>query len=135
MKTLLFLFSILAVTSIARAADKKEEELAARYDYVGVVTHARIASWNVTRDRKLSAVDPKKVPKGRILVGIIADPNDPDFPLKGRIYEEGIIYDTKWDVSMKKEVGGLWVGWESDEGTDIVKIAILRKGAGFRREK
>ena len=133
MKNLLCAVGCLILASAVFGSDKKEAELASRYDYVGIVTHARISGWNTTGDKKLSPIDPKKIPKGRVLVGIINDRNDDFFPMKGRIYEEGLLFDKEWDVSMKKETESLWIGW--DDGTDIVKISIIRKGAGYRREK
>ncbi len=115
------------------AADKKETELAARYDYVGIVTRSRNPSWNKTGDTKMSPVDPEKVPKRRILVGIRIDRNDEYFPLKGRLYIEGFIYDTEWDVMLAKDTRGTWVGW--DDGDDVVEIEIIQKGAGYRQKK
>ena len=129
---LIILFATTLLGAYAHAEDKKISELAARYDYVGIVTHIRQPKWNIDGSHtRLSPVDPQKAPKGRILVGLFKNPLDEDFPLKGRLYIESWWKERHWDMAFTQESPNVWIGWDLDED---VRVRIIRKGLGYRRK-
>jgi len=128
------LITILVALSIFGGAygNDRIQNLAERYDYVGIVTHIAIAKWNTTGDRKMSPVDSSKVPKGSILVGIIKVPHDNIHPYVGILHIDGWLFTKELQVGMRKGKGALWEGWEGEYGEDVARIRFIRKGEGYR---
>ena len=133
------LLSAYLILPVLMAASPREKILA-NYDYLGVVTHSnnkeitKIGPTVITSRGYLAAIDPNKVPKDGILVGINRG-NEGE--LWGYYYIGGIIFDTTVYVRGHYEKSGLILTEFDTEGNDrhSFRVHVIQRARGYVRGK
>lgn len=104
------------------ASEDHINDLASRYDFVGVVTHTSVLKWNTNPDRskggRIFPVDPEKIPGGAPYVGLVKDRGS-EMPFFGDIYVKGTLYGYNEYFVRIFEVKGLQM--------------LVRQGRGYKR--
>jgi hypothetical protein len=112
-------------------------DLASRYDLVGIVTQTSVLKWNTNNDSSKMAriypIDPKKIPEGALYVGLAKDVNDPDRPYFGDIFVKGTLYGYNQLFVRVHEVKGQQMQASDDDGNDYV-IQVIRTGSGYKKQ-